>query len=440
MAVVKARLQPVAATTRGLSDEQIGMIHGWVADLREALAACATVADPVLLEDAGEATRLERTLRAQTDAFVIVPGGWATGGMWEFAAGGRPAIFPRVPNWRDLHWSGPRPIRPVEPDIGPRQWQVAGALRAEGREVYTPVTPQALEDVCRALAARRWIAEANVLHIGPLRFEGYAICGCADPVRVRQRLGARLVEASPAELRELVKDVPDDAAGDVADEWLRITDPEARPAREDLVAVARMYLGLQGLVRRHDASAVVTTTCDLIPGQTPCFAFAALMDDGVPAMCQSDIGALLTMMMVQGVSGRASLAGDIWFNDAERNRIVISHDPMPGRVHGLSEEPVPCVFHPFHGPAKGLAAFRPIEPAGPVTVARLGRRLEKLTLQTGTLVGCHDELYCQESLEIEVPDAEGLAGRLLGTHVLAVCGDHERRMRTLAAMLGMEVV
>jgi hypothetical protein len=66
--------------------------------------------------------------------------------------------------------------------------------------------------------------------------------------------------------------------------------------------------------------------------------------------------------------------------------------------------------------------------------------VEKLTLQTGTLVGCHDELYCQESLEIEVPDAEALADRLMGTHVLAVCGDHERHMRTLAAMLDIEVV
>jgi L-fucose isomerase-like protein len=440
MAAIRARVQPVAATVRGLSDEQIGMIHDWVADLKTALAACATVADPVLLEEPGEASRLERELRAGTDAFLIVPGGWSTGGMWEFASGVRPAIFPRVPNWRDLHWSGPRTIRPTDPDMGPRQWHVAGALRAEGREVYTPVTHRRLEDICWALAARQWIGEANVLHIGPLRFDGYAMCGCADPVRVRRRLGARLVEVSPGELRELVEEVPGDAADDVADRWLQITDPQGRPETEDLVAVARMYLALRRLIQLYDASALTTTTCRLVPDQTPCFALAALMDDGIPATCQSDIGAVLTMMMVQGVADRASLAGDIWFNDAESNRVVISHDPMPGRVHGLSEEPVPCVFHRFHGPAKGLAAFRPIEPGGPATLARLGRRLEALTLQTGTLVGCHDELYCQESLEIEVPDAEGLAERLLGTHVLAVCGDHERRMRTLAAMLGIEVV
>jgi len=208
MAVVRARLQPVAATVRRLSDQQIRLIHGWATDLKKALTACATVAAPVLLEEPREAARLEQALRAQTDAFVIVPGGWSTGGMWEFASGTRPAIFPRVPNWRDLDWSGPRTIRPAEPDIG------------------------------------------------PLRFESYAICGCTNPLRVRRRLGARLVEVSRDEPRQLIEEVPRDAARDVADQWLGITAPEAQPEVEDLVAVAGMYLALRGLVQRHNASAV----------------------------------------------------------------------------------------------------------------------------------------------------------------------------------------
>ncbi len=55
MTKVKARLQPMAATVRGLSDEQIKMIHRWVADLRKTLSTCATIAEPVLLGDPEEA-------------------------------------------------------------------------------------------------------------------------------------------------------------------------------------------------------------------------------------------------------------------------------------------------------------------------------------------------------------------------------------------------
>ena len=67
----------------------------------------------------------------------------------------------------------------------------------------------------------------------------------------------------------------------------------------------RIYHALQVLVERHQLGAFTLRCFDLLSsvGNTGCLALASFNSDGIPASCEGDVPALLSMMICQALTG-----------------------------------------------------------------------------------------------------------------------------------------
>ena len=99
-----------------------------------------------------------------------------------------------------------------------------------------------------------------------------------------------------------------DAVKKLAQEYLHNAQNVVEPSEADILDAARIYFVLKQIIADEKADAMMM---DCLPGLAmprkhppPCMSFMTLRDEGIPAGCQADLNATLTMMLVQQLFDR----------------------------------------------------------------------------------------------------------------------------------------
>ena len=205
----------------------------------------------------------------------------------------------------------------------------------------------------------------------------------------------------------------------------------------------RLYLAMRALTDERRADAVTVTCRPFTRGPelpVPCVAVMLLQEAGIPAACQGDIDALLTMILFKRVTGRASFMG----GGIEANgHLGVSHCVMSRQMAGPDVPRQPYCLADYHGRKASPTVFTGLPEGQAVTVARLTRNLEHLILTSGTVVDCRTlQGYCRNTLIIDVGDRSRVLGALKGVqqHLVVALGDHTRELAALAEQSGIEVL
>ena len=129
---------------------------------------------------------------------------------------------------------------------------------------------------------------------------------------------------------------------------------------QDVTGGIKSYLVAAALLEREQCDAI-TMDCLGALGPTkislPCIAWSKMNDDGVPAACEADLGAVASHVLVQYLFDRPGFQQDPVAETA-REAIIGAHCSCPTRLHGFSSKPEPFDILHHHGVRDATA--RPI--------------------------------------------------------------------------------
>ena len=264
-----------------------------------------------------------------------------------------------------------------------------------------------------------------------------------DLEHIRRTTGIQFI---PVELRELIEttsQVDQKEVVSLAEKWLREAHDVQGPNQEDLEQSAAIFLAMSQILSRYDASAMAMNCLEItqspkFAGQmtNPCLAMSHLRDKGIPSACETDVAALITMMLLGHLSRKAAFMGNIVRADPETNIIKLSHCILPTKMQGLDQTPLPYGLRDFHGTQKGVTAFTYVPPGIKVTLARIQRNLERIVALSGEVSGCEDTAFCRNTLTLEIDDAREFVQQAEGNHHVLVFGDYLNELEALCIELG----
>ncbi|MCK4416877.1 MAG: hypothetical protein KAV99_01765, partial [Candidatus Latescibacteria bacterium] len=138
-----------------------------------------------------------------------------------------------------------------------------------------------------------------------------------------------------------------EAAKEIAEGYMKNAQKTVEPTGEDVIKAARMYGTCKNLLAEYRATAITMDCLGLVGlrliDTTPCMGFSKLNDEGVPAACEADFDAILTMLLLKHSFGQPSFMNDP-VPETVRNLLVAAHCTSPTRLDGYGAPSEPFLL------------------------------------------------------------------------------------------------
>jgi len=231
----------------------------------------------------------------------------------------------------------------------------------------------------------------------------------------------------------------------LADQYLEGARAVEGPSKVDILDAAKTYFVLKKIVEDEKADAVMM---NCLPGlrkphrhPPPCMGFMSLRDEGIPAGCQSDLNATLTLLLVQELFGKPGFQQNASM-DTENNLYFGAHCTCASRLTGLGgpSEPYELMHHAEAG--WGCVPRVLWRPGWRVTMAqyRWGET-PRMYVYSGSVVRCPpipETGGCRTNIELALKDVEDVCD-VKGMHQIIFHGDHAKELRTFCRLFGIAV-
>jgi L-fucose isomerase-like protein len=289
----------------------------------------------------------------------------------------------------------------------------------------------------KMIRTARWMKDARILEIGGKEvkertvpcigtqvltiphqrfYDGFAAMGPTDEVR-------KLARAYVKHARELIE-----------------------PTKDDVLEAAKTYFVFKQLLTQEQADAVMM---DCLPGLRhphkhvpPCMAFMSLRDEGIPAGCQSDINATLTLMLVQGLFDRPGFQQNASM-DTARNLYFGAHCTCPSKMLGPGGPARPYILRNHAEAGWGCVPRVLFEKGQEVTLAQyLTGEKPRMLLYTGNVVDCPSMPPaggCRTNIAMTINEVADVCD-VKGMHQVIFCGNHGRSIRDFCQLYNIPVV
>ena len=276
-----------------------------------------------------------------------------------------------------------------------------------GSPAYLQERIQTMELVCQARAK---LQGSRIGVVG--QPSDWLIASQADPMAIKDKLGASLVEIP---MEELLQEIPHAQQNDApADE------PMAPAVRKAYPGATQIYHALEKLVERHSLSAFTLRCFDLLTavGNTGCLALASFNADGIPASCEGDVPALLSMMVAQAVTGFSGFQANPARIDVETGQMLFAHCTVPFNMVGNWK------YDTHFESGIGVGIHGELA-EGPVTVFKLSGKLDRHFVAEGELLyNQYEDNLCrtQVMLQLKPEDARYFLTCPIGNHHIILPG------------------
>ena len=276
-----------------------------------------------------------------------------------------------------------------------------------GSAEYLQERVQTLETVAQA---RKKLQGTRIGVIG--QPSDWLIASQANPTAVMDRIGAKLVEVPMEELLQEIAKAPAEQAP--AEEKM------ADNVRKSYPGATQIYHALQVLVKRHELGALTLRCFDLLTtvGNTGCLALASFNADGIPASCEGDVPALLSMMIAQALTGCTGFQANPSRIDVQTGQMLFAHCTVPfNMVENWQYD-----THFESGIGVGIHGNLP---EGPVTVFKVSGKLDRHFAAEGKLLNNqYEDNLCrtQVVLQLKPEDARYFLTDPIGNHHIILPG------------------
>jgi L-fucose isomerase-like protein len=275
---------------------------------------------------------------------------------------------------------------------------------------------------------------------------GLVIRGKKEAEGRMEHLGIQLRHIPARVFLEEYHKTPDSAEIEaLADDYLRRARRRAGATRQDVLNGVRSYVVARRLLQREQADAI-TMDCLGALGRSkvslPCIAWSRMNDEGIPAACEADLGALASHAIVQYLFDRPGFQQDPVAETA-REAIIGAHCSCPTRLRGFSQPPEPFDIVHHHGNRDAV----------PRTIWRVGQRMTSIDLLPGRgATPTRMIISAGQVLEnVSVPPAGGCVVSVMvkfdgvsdvlaypGFHHIFFYGDFKRQCVAFCRLFGLE--
>ena len=240
----------------------------------------------------------------------------------------------------------------------------------------------------------------------------WLIASHMDPIGLRDGLGVRMEEVPMEELLAEIGKAQEEPAP---------ADQEMAPkVREAYPGAVRIYNALKVLVDRHRLDAFTLRCFDLLStvGNTGCLALSCFNSEGVPASCEGDVPALVSMMIAHALTGVSGFQANPARIDVETGRILFAHCTIPFDM----VEDWQFDTHFESGIGVGIHGVFPL---GPVTVFKVSGDLKRHFAAEGeAFANQYEQNLCrtQVHLQLKPEDARYFLQDPIGNHHVIIPG------------------
>jgi len=235
----------------------------------------------------------------------------------------------------------------------------------------------------------------------------------------------------------------------MTDEYLHQAKDIRKATRQDVINGIKSYLVAGEILKNEKADAISMDCLGALASESvslPCISWSRMNDDGIPAACEADIGAIAAQIMVQYLFDRPGFQQDP-VADTSDDTIIGAHCSCPTRLSGFNESPEPFELIPHHGNRDAV----------PRTLWKEGQRVtcldvlpadgkardrSQLLISTGTVV---DNMSvppsggCVVSVKVKFDDGHEVLS-YPGFHQLFFYGDYKRELEDFCQLYNYEPV
>jgi len=222
----------------------------------------------------------------------------------------------------------------------------------------------------RVAHAKRRLFNCRLGVFGYPRIKGQTQAS-VDEVELRKKIGCRLVGVGMDLLRSRMQQID---KAEVNTTWERVTKGISRRSvsDEEIDEAVRAYLAIRSIVQEKHLTAVAIEDWNELIG-IPNLAVSLLNEEGVPAGCEGDVHATLTLYLLSILTGRPAFHGDLLGVLENEDALLVAHYGAAAPSLAQSRESI-SLERDRTPLGKGVSVVFRIR-KGPVTIASLtGRR------------------------------------------------------------------
>jgi L-fucose isomerase-like protein len=232
----------------------------------------------------------------------------------------------------------------------------------------------------------------------------------------------------------------------LADSYLKNAKDVVEPSQADILEAARAYFALRKVVEAEQADAIMM---NCLPGLKrphqhvpPCMGFMSLRDEGIPAGCQSDLDATVTLLLVQELFGKPGFQQNASM-DTEKNLYFGAHCTSPSKMHGASAPAEPYILR-NHAEAGWGCVPRVIFSRGQdVTLTEYhAAEAPTMLIYSGRVVDCPPippTGGCRTNIEMTINEVDDVCD-VKGMHQIIFYGNYAKQLRAFCQLYGIEAV
>lgn len=237
-----------------------------------------------------------------------------------------------------------------------------------------------------------------------------------------------------------------DEVKELARAYLKNAQEVVEPSKNDILEAARAYFALKSVVEAEEADAVMM---NCLPGLKrphkhvpPCMGFMSLRDEGIPAGCQSDLDATLTLMLVQQLFDKPGFQQNASM-DTEKNLYFGAHCTSASMMNGPNTPPEPYILR-NHAEAGWGCVPRVLFAAGKeVTMAEyVSGEKPQMLIYSGKVVDCPPippAGGCRTNIQMTINEADDVCD-VKGMHQIIFYGNYAKQLQAFCQLYGIKAV
>ncbi|HID77717.1 MAG TPA: hypothetical protein EYP56_17190 [Planctomycetaceae bacterium] len=237
----------------------------------------------------------------------------------------------------------------------------------------------------------------------------------------------------------------DEAVKELAASYHKGAKEIVEPSAKDIVDAARACFALKRVVEAEGGDAVMM---DCLPGLRkprkhvpPCMGFMTLRDEGIPAGCQADLNATLSLMLVQELVGLPGFQQNAAMNTTE-NHYFGAHCTAPSKMLGPKGRAEPYILRTHAEAGWGCVPQILFKPGQEVTMAlyQSGEQ-PRMLIYSGKIVRCYPKAPggCRTNIEMTINEVDDVC-KVQGMHQAIFYGNHARQLHRFCRLYGIEAV
>lgn len=263
--------------------------------------------------------------------------------------------------------------------------------------------------------------------------------------KIKEIFGTEVLQMKSEEINSYYREVDVSEAEKIKTKWIKEAVKVVEPSEDEILKSAKLFLAIKKAMDDKNADASTVDCLSLcyehkLPAY-PCLSFFQLNNDGLTGVCEADLEAAITQLLIRYLTGRPGYISDPVI-DVATNQIIYAHCVATNKVYGPDGLANPYIIRSHAEDRRGASvqSLMPLEET--VTTVKVSLDKAFAIHQGKTIANVEQDKGCRTKLAAGV-EAEKILEKyhfeLFKWHLVTCYGDFRKQFINLATLYGLEI-